>query len=427
MSTIVFGDDGTRYNFDDLSPVRPDGVLPTQTRNGTPRPAPDGEPERRSRLQPRLLSEIRADVAARPPRRWALEGIWIEGTPLLIGAEEKAGKTVALADLAVSLASGTPWMNTFPVCAPGPVLAFFAEDDDAEMVRRIDGICADRGIDPDSLDIRLEFIPPNLSNAASLNEVSLQLEAHPAVAVILDPLYLSIGEDGDGSDLNKMGQVLSRYGETCRAHGAAPVVIAHWNKTGKGTGSDRITGTGLTQWARTIVSMSVRKQPVKTVVEAEYLGRAVLQDRVETGLRFEFRGNSVVPQEVQMERKMWALDRDDLNCPLHYEIRRVLAEEEAATGHNPLSAVHRALAAITALGGWVSAYEAQQWDAKHLPAKQDGSLTNPLKQDTVAKALTTLAGEGSLRSNKRGRENVFSLPAGEEAVEEGWGPPPPPF
>ena len=45
----------------------------------------------------------------------------------MFAAEFKAGKTWAAADLAVSVASGTPWLGIFEVDARGPVLLFAGE------------------------------------------------------------------------------------------------------------------------------------------------------------------------------------------------------------------------------------------------------------------------------------------------------------
>jgi len=51
----------------------------------------------------------------------------------MLAAEFKAGKTWAITDLAVSVASGTPWLGIFPVDAPGPVLLFAGEGGNARL------------------------------------------------------------------------------------------------------------------------------------------------------------------------------------------------------------------------------------------------------------------------------------------------------
>lgn len=95
-------------------------------------------------------------------RDWDVDGIeWIatepapvpglvrtgkdERTPLLVPAGKVgflvapggAGKTQALTQLALSVASGMPWFGKFGIAKPGPVLLVLGEEDESEMRRRI--------------------------------------------------------------------------------------------------------------------------------------------------------------------------------------------------------------------------------------------------------------------------------------------------
>jgi regulatory protein RepA len=77
-----------------------------------------------------------------PPRRtWLLRdrrtnaGVLPVGKVGQIVAEGGAGKTTALMQLALSVATGTPFLGTLDVASPGRVLAVFGEED-AEEVRR---------------------------------------------------------------------------------------------------------------------------------------------------------------------------------------------------------------------------------------------------------------------------------------------------
>lgn len=267
-------------------------------------------------LEISTVSQLRAKVAAAGPREWAIDGVWIKGTNMVVGAEAKAGKSFAMLDLAVSLASGTDWMNHFKVSAPGPVLCFWAEDDEAEVLRRLDAICADRGVDPDSLAIRMCFRVPNLSDVGSIAEVRKELTDFPASVAILDPLYLAAGENGDGSSIYKMGFVLRQFGDVCRDLGVAPVVIHHWNKTGSGTGRGRFSGSGTVEWARTTVSLSLERGPVRAAEKVDGVERFVTT----SFLKWEFAGNSIAPGETVLKRRIWAEADNDLNSALFYEM-----------------------------------------------------------------------------------------------------------
>ena len=378
--------------------------------------------EVRQRLAVLSLDETMAQVAAEGPRAWLLPGIWISRTGCVLGGTAKVGKTNLLIDLAVSVASGTPWLNVFPVEETGMVICFFAEDDAFEVTRRLRAICADRKLDPAGLSIRLSFMPPNLSSDIALEALAEELAEHPAVLVLLDPLYLAIGEKGDGSNLYGMGAVLQAFGSVCRKASAALGIAHHWNKTGRGTGTSRFSGTGTVEFARTLLSVSDQSSFVAVVEHELEGGRTVTQQRKTTVLSIEVSGNSVPDQTVCVQRTMWAEDPDDLDSPLHYHCERV---ETVATEDVPvdpavaLRAVTRVYRAVNVLGAWVSSYEAQQWDALNPPTKRDGSLAKPMMEDTAYRALGTLAGEGKLLSRKASGKVVFALPGTpEDAVRD---------
>lgn len=79
-----------------------------------------------------------------PPRRWLLrdnrhhgEGVFPRGKVGLLTAEGGAGKTMAVVQLAIAVATGTAWLGTFDVPEPGKVLVVLGEEDDEEVHRRI--------------------------------------------------------------------------------------------------------------------------------------------------------------------------------------------------------------------------------------------------------------------------------------------------
>jgi RecA-family ATPase len=69
-----------------------------------------------------------------------------------------------------------------------------------------------------------------------LAAVQAELAAHPAVLVILDPLYLAAA-GASGSSLYDMGAVLQAIQGVCQQAGCALLVVTHWNKTGDGRGA----------------------------------------------------------------------------------------------------------------------------------------------------------------------------------------------
>src|SRR5215208_2439516 len=71
--------------------------------------------------------EVAARVAAAGEPCWLIQGLWPADAYGVLAAQEKAGKTWAALDLAVSVASGRLWLDHFACPTPGPVLLFLGE------------------------------------------------------------------------------------------------------------------------------------------------------------------------------------------------------------------------------------------------------------------------------------------------------------
>ena len=180
----------------------------------------------------------------------------------MLAAQERAGKTWAALDLAVSVATGRPWLDHFACPNPGPVLMFLGEGGERVTVRRIEAIATAKGVDPDQLAdrLRLCFRVPRLAApdaGGELAAIEAELAGHPAALVVLDPLHLAAA-GASGSNLYDMGAVLQAIQGVCQQAGSALLVVTHWNKTGDGRGADRISGAGPAAWARVICSVSIQ-------------------------------------------------------------------------------------------------------------------------------------------------------------------------
>jgi RecA-family ATPase len=109
--------------------------------------APDeSEPEARSALEERWITLTPEDIAQPPKRKWLLtigsKGAMPLGKAVVLAAGGGTGKTLALCQLALSVASGKDWFG-FTVCQPGNVLLLLGEEDLDETKRRISAAAAD--------------------------------------------------------------------------------------------------------------------------------------------------------------------------------------------------------------------------------------------------------------------------------------------
>jgi hypothetical protein len=325
------------------------------------------------------LAAVLARVQAAGPPAWLVEGVWPRDAYGVFAAEDKAGKTWAILDLAVSVAAGTPWLGHFPCPPSGPVLVFLGEGGERAMVRRLRAICAHKHLDLDELAarrlLRLCLRVPKLTSGDELQAVAGELAAHPAALVIVDPLYLAVAGAATGADLYAMGAVLAGIQAVCQQAGAALVVVTHWNKTGEGRGAKRISGVGPGAWGRVLASAGVAH-------------RASSPDGTSSVvLAVDVIGGELADLAFRVRRQVRAEDPADLASPLHYQVE-VLPEDpddlEGVAG--ALKPSRRWVLAALRAGGAVQSV-AQLGDRTAADGHQ-------LKARTIQEALLDLEGAG---------------------------------
>lgn len=271
------------------------------------------------------LAELAEQVRNAPIPTWLIRSLWPADAYGILGAEDKAGKTWAMLDLAIAVAAGLRWLDHWPIDEAGPVLVFVGEGSERKMLRRLYAIGHHYGLDEadvDALPIRLCMRVPTLTNAEHLASVMHELIANPARLVILDPLYLAAG-DTETSQLNKMGVVLGTIQHVAQAAGAALVVAHHWNKSGDGTDRKRFTGAGTAEWGRVLVSMSVIR---RTTENPDTTATSVVD------LKLEIIGDEVADVEATFRRRVWTDDPTSLASRMHYVIERTQLDPSEMPG-----------------------------------------------------------------------------------------------
>jgi hypothetical protein len=263
------------------------------------------EASRLGRLESRSVADVRKDVANAGARQWLVEGLIIHGQHGVNGGPWKAGKGWDGLDLAVSVASATPWLNHFNVPTAGEVLVYCGEEDEYEIARRVEAIAAARSLSADLLPIRLVFAIPRLGITEDLDELARELDAHRPRLVILDPLYRGTG-GADFRSLYAMGELLAGLEERTRSAGATLLAVTHFNR-GEGKGAERFTGAGPAEWGRFLIAADVKAR------------RPHPRGGEEVTRRFEVTGMSIPLTNFTLRRHVYALDSTDLESPLIYE------------------------------------------------------------------------------------------------------------
>jgi hypothetical protein len=354
------------------------------------------------------FGEVTARVAAAGEPRWLIQGLWPADAYGVLAAQEKAGKTWAALDLAVSVACGRPWLDHFACPSPGPVLVFLGEGGERATVRRIEAIATSKGVRPDQLadELRLCFRVPRLAAPGAGSELAAiqqELQAHPAALVVLDPLYLAAA-GASGSNLYDMGAVLQAIQGVCQHAGCALLVVTHWNKTGDGRGADRISGAGPAAWARVICSVSIDHRGSDDGASRVLLGVEVI-------------GGEIADARFRIRRRVRADDPSDLGSALSYSVEVLAADD----GHD----LDPAAAGLSPSRQWVLAALRAGGDLQTVKQLGDrlAEAGRPLKPRTIQTALGELqeAGLAAGSEEGNGRARYWSPSTPKETDDAGGG------
>lgn len=89
-----------------------------------------------------------------PPADWLVEPLFAQGSRAVVFGEFGCKKTWLLEDLALSVASGQPWLGHFTVPRARPVLYVDEEMPEMELRRRIRRLASGQGLDEQTLPLR---------------------------------------------------------------------------------------------------------------------------------------------------------------------------------------------------------------------------------------------------------------------------------
>jgi hypothetical protein len=218
------------------------------------RQAAESPPEKRNQLDEHWFEPSEAFLSDTPPaQRWLLKrvdgmrdvGVLPKGIAGLLTATGGVGKTYALIDLAIAVATGGFWLETFRVAEPGHVLLALGEEDLAEAQRRLGRVCNALELSRDEraeigrhlvlLPLRGEHIA--LSYQADGGQVvpsdfagrlhdRLARDGREWSLVVFDPLSRWAGGniEGENEAATRFVQIVETF---CRLPGEPTVLMAH--------------------------------------------------------------------------------------------------------------------------------------------------------------------------------------------------------
>ncbi len=162
-------------------------------------------------------------------RTWLVQSVWARAAVGIVGGAPKCCKSWFGLDMAVSVASGTPCLDRFPVEDKGSVLVFLAEDAVCTVRSRIEALCAHRNLDIRHLDLyaitapvlRLDLPKDQKRLKSTLDDLRPRL-------LVLDPLVrMHRLDENSASDISKL---LGFLRELQRSYDCAIVLVHHASK-----------------------------------------------------------------------------------------------------------------------------------------------------------------------------------------------------
>lgn len=194
---------------------------------------------------------------------WLVEGIWGGEAHGLLAGEEKSFKSTIALDLAVSVASGTMFMDRFPVPTKGPVLYVQEENPGHHMQNLMRRIGHSRGIGQhvsyangnitlhnNSMDLPLYLVSETgfkLSDDEDIKKLARTIKTLRPALVVLDPFYMMVEGVNENSQAD-VAPIMQRLLWLKQKFNTGILLVHHYKKQNlefPTHGSQRVSGTGV--------------------------------------------------------------------------------------------------------------------------------------------------------------------------------------
>lgn len=244
-----------------------------------------------SPLKIETFGQVMANINSYPG--WLVEGFWARRSHGIVAGEPKSFKSTFTLDLAVSVASGEPFLGKYPVLEPGPVIIVQNENADWIIKDKMEKLIYNRGLAGkveyvNKRVLKVEFpkeIPLyminqqgySLDNPEHQQVMEALIKEIRPVLVIFDPLYLMF--DGDINSAKDLNPVLNWMLKLKNEYKTGVMVIHHYNKGSGGNthwrGGQRMLGsTTLHGWIESAWYLQVMEPDESQAVQVDQISKA---------------------------------------------------------------------------------------------------------------------------------------------------------
>jgi hypothetical protein len=190
-----------------------------------------GHPDEGAGNGPAPLRVIRASAIETPPahKKWLIENLWTSQAVGIVGGSPKCLKSFLTLEMAISVASGSPCLATFPVAQTGPVLLYAAEDSLPEVRLRLESLARHHESELHELDINVIASDSlYLDRAIEQDRLTATVQLYHPALLILDPLVRL--HTADENVAGQMAALLGYLRTLQRRTGVAVMLVHHARK-----------------------------------------------------------------------------------------------------------------------------------------------------------------------------------------------------
>jgi hypothetical protein len=217
--------------------------------------------ENNERLEsaPRFVKLITsAELAALDTRpEYLIHKVLVKTMPTVMGGRSKAMKTSVMLDLAISLGSGTPFLNCFD-SVHARAAVYSGESGRATIRAKALAVAESKGVKLSDCDVLWGFDLPKLSNGNHLELMHGIFEKEKIQVAIVDPLYLALLDAqtaGQASNIYAMGSVLQGLSRLSQSLDITIVLLHHFKKGPQADDAEpcsleQLSQAGIGEWAR---------------------------------------------------------------------------------------------------------------------------------------------------------------------------------
>jgi hypothetical protein len=165
--------------------------------------------------------------------QWLLKRLLVRDQPAIVGGPRKAMKTSIVEALAVSLASGAPFLGEFTVYKPVRVHVLSGESGEYVLQETAWRIARSMGIDLATINCSWSFELPQLAKPEDVAALQEGLRDHGVEVAIIDPLYLCLlsgQSEKQAHNIFDMGPLILGVARACLAVGTTPLFVHHSTK-----------------------------------------------------------------------------------------------------------------------------------------------------------------------------------------------------